>query len=94
MIELIWDEKFIKILKKWNKKHPEQIKNFETKLNLFINNPFHNSLKTHGLSGNLKGYWALSINYEQRLIFKFISDDKVLLIDIGTHDIVICLNQH
>ncbi|MCK5537595.1 MAG: type II toxin-antitoxin system mRNA interferase toxin, RelE/StbE family [Bacteroidales bacterium] len=86
MIELIWDEKFIKILKKWKKKHPKQTNNFEKRLNLFINEPFHNSLKTHRLSGNLKEYWTLSINYEQRLIFKFISDDKALLIDIGTHD--------
>ncbi|MDM8566507.1 type II toxin-antitoxin system mRNA interferase toxin, RelE/StbE family [Candidatus Halobeggiatoa sp. HSG11] len=70
MIELIWDEKFIRILRKWKKKYPKQVKNLEAKLNLFINEPFHSSLKTHGLSGNLKGYWALSINYEQRLICK------------------------
>jgi len=86
MIELIWDEKFSKILKKWKKKHPELIKIFENKLTLFVDNPFHISLKTHSLSGNLKECWAFSITYEQRLIFKFISDDKVLLIDVGTHD--------
>jgi proteic killer suppression protein len=38
------------------------------------------------LSGNFAGYWAISINYEHRLIIKFLSDTKVLLIDIGTHD--------
>ena len=53
---------------------------------LFQNNPFHPSLKTHSLGGYLKDFWAISINYEHRLIFKFMKPDEVLLIDIGTHD--------
>jgi addiction module RelE/StbE family toxin len=86
MIELIWDEPFLRILKKWRKKHPELIERFQHKISVFTNEPFHPSLRTHSLSGNLEGYWALSITYEHRLVFKFISDSKVLLIDIGTHD--------
>ncbi|MFB2974155.1 type II toxin-antitoxin system YafQ family toxin [Aerosakkonema sp. BLCC-F183] len=86
MIEIIWDEAFLRILKKWRKKHPELVERFQEKLSLFIKEPFHPSLKTHTLSGNLEGYWALSITYEHRLVFKFISDSKVLLIDLGTHD--------
>ena len=86
MIELVWDRKFIKILKKWKRKHPEIIEIMEYKLGLFVENPFHSKLKTHNLSGNLKEYWAFSISHEQRLIFKFISADAVLLINIGTHD--------
>jgi mRNA-degrading endonuclease YafQ of YafQ-DinJ toxin-antitoxin module len=49
-------------------------------------NPLNPLLKTHGLSDRLKGLWAISISYEHRLIFKFISSNKILLIDIGTHD--------
>jgi addiction module RelE/StbE family toxin len=86
MIELILEAPFLRILKKWRKKHPELIERFQQKLILFINEPFHPSLKTHNLSGNFAGYWAISINYEHRLIIKFLSDTKVLLIDIGTHD--------
>ncbi|WP_083389713.1 type II toxin-antitoxin system mRNA interferase toxin, RelE/StbE family [Trichormus sp. NMC-1] len=86
MIEIIWDEPFLRILKKWRKKHPELVERFQQKISLFINDPFHSSLKTHSLSGNLEGYWELSITYEYRLVFQFISDSKVLLIDIGTHD--------
>lgn len=59
---------------------------FEKSLSLFTENPFHPSLKTHSLTGNLKGYRAFSITYEYRLIFRFLSEDKALLIDIGTHD--------
>lgn len=86
MIELILNESFLRILKKWRKKHPELVNRFQQKLTLFTDEPFHPSLKTHSLSGNLAGYWAISINYEHRLIFKFLSDTKALLIDLGTHD--------
>jgi mRNA-degrading endonuclease YafQ of YafQ-DinJ toxin-antitoxin module len=62
------------------------IAKFENKLTLFCSEPFHSSLKTYRLSGNLKGYLAFSITYEYRLIFKFMAENKVLLVDIGTHD--------
>ncbi|HOW61737.1 MAG TPA: type II toxin-antitoxin system mRNA interferase toxin, RelE/StbE family [Candidatus Contendobacter sp.] len=86
MIEIIWDEPLIRTLKKWKRKHPELISRLEDRLSLFVENPFNPLLKTHNLSGNLKEYWALSITYEYRLVFKFLSEDKALLIDIGTHD--------
>jgi addiction module RelE/StbE family toxin len=86
MIELVLDEPFLRILKKWRKKHPEIMERFQQKLTLFSNDPFHPSLRTHSLSGNLDGYWAISITYEHRLVFKFVSDTKALLIDLGTHD--------
>ncbi len=86
MIEIISDEAFLRILKKWRKKHPELVDRFQQKLTLFSRDPFHPSLRTHSLSGNLAGYWSISINYEQRLVFQFLSDTKVLLIDLGTHE--------
>jgi len=86
MIELVWDSSFVRILKKWQKKHPDLIKVLENRLMLFTENPFDPVLRTHRLSGNLKDYWALYVTYEYRLVFKFISTNKVLLIDLGTHD--------
>ena len=38
------------------------------------------------LTGKLSGLWAFSIDYDCRVIFKFLNDHEVLLIDIGTHD--------
>ena len=86
MIELVWDEPFLRILKKWKSKHPDLASKFQDKLTLFCKEPFHPSLKCHGLSGNLQGYTAINITYEYRLVFKFVSENKVLLVDIGTHD--------
>jgi len=87
MIELIWDEKFKRLFKKWTQKHPDLNELFRNKMELFVVDPFHPSLKTHSLSGTLKGSWAI-INYEQRLIFRFMDKEKqkILLIDIGTHN--------
>jgi addiction module RelE/StbE family toxin len=86
MIEIIWDEPFLRILKKWRKKHPNLVEKFQQKVDLFIQDPFEPSLRTHALSGNLAECWSLSITYEYRLIFKFIDESRVLLIDLGTHD--------
>lgn len=87
MIELIWDEKFKRIYKKWNQRHPDLEEQFRNRMELFVTDPFHPFLKTHRLSGVLKGSWAMRISYEQRLVFKFVDRQKkkVLLIDIGTH---------
>lgn len=86
MIEIIWDDTFLKILRKWRKKHPDLIAKFEEKLNIFVQNPFETSLRTHRLSGDLKDLWGMSITYQYRLVFKFLPENKVLLIDLGTHD--------
>jgi mRNA-degrading endonuclease YafQ of YafQ-DinJ toxin-antitoxin module len=76
MIEIVWDEKFKRIYKKWSKKHPDLVNSFRVKM------------EPHSLSGILKGLWSLRISYEFRLIFRFVDNEKskVLLIAIGTHE--------
>ncbi len=54
---------------------------------IFRQNPFHQILKTHKLSGKDKGCWAFWINYSYRIKFIFLSDNEVLFLDIGTHKI-------
>lgn len=43
-------------------------------------------LRTHKLNGELKGSWAFNINNNYRIVFEFIDNNTVLLIDIGTHN--------
>ena len=87
MIEVIWDKKFKRIYKTWSDKYPESVNSFRNKMELFVNDPYHPSLRTHSLSGILKGLWSLRITYQHRLVFKFIgAEKKALLIDIGTHE--------
>jgi mRNA-degrading endonuclease YafQ of YafQ-DinJ toxin-antitoxin module len=49
--------------------------------------PFHPSLVIHKLKGKLKNYYSFSVDYDYRVIFRFIDKNKVLFINIGTHDI-------
>jgi addiction module RelE/StbE family toxin len=88
MIELIWDERFKKIYKKWVRQHPELKAQFEKKIIQFEQDPFHPALKTHSLSGVLKGLWSFRVSYEQRLVFDFADESRtrVILIDIGSHE--------
>ncbi len=88
MVELIWEERFKKIYKKWSNLHPELKVQFAKKIVQFEKDPFHPSLKTHTLSGVLKGLWSFRITYEHRLVFDFIDESRtqVVLIDIGSHE--------
>ena len=48
-------------------------------------------LKTHKLSGWLKGLWACSVEYDCRIVFALepdpdTGDDMIVLIDLGSHD--------
>ena len=88
MVEIVWDERFRKIYKKWVQQHPELKAQFARKIVQSGSDPFHPGLKTHTLSGVLKGLWSFRITYGHRLIFDFIDEGrtKVLLIDIGSHE--------
>ena len=86
MTEIIWDAGFKRGYKKRISPYPILLKKFEDALNIFLINPFDSRLKTHKLSGDLKDCWSLSVDFDVRLIFKFISSNLVMLIDIGSHE--------
>lgn len=54
---------------------------------LFQSNPYNPSLKTHKLKGELDGFLAYSVNFNYRVLFRFINDREILYYDIGRHDI-------
>jgi addiction module RelE/StbE family toxin len=67
---------------------PEEIKaRAKQREKIFKANPFDRRLNTHKLKGRFKDYWSYSINYQYRIMFRFIDDETVLYHDIGTHDI-------
>jgi addiction module RelE/StbE family toxin len=81
-----WDQGFKKIYQKKVKNNAELKKKFWKAMGLFSENPFDPRLRTHKLTGKLEGLWACSVTYDYRIIFRFLSKDEVLLIDIGGHD--------
>jgi addiction module RelE/StbE family toxin len=86
VIEAVWDQGFKRSYRKKIHKHFILRKQFQEKMSLFLEEPFSPQLRTHKLSGKLKGTLAFSINDEYRVIFEFLGKNKVLLIDFGTHD--------
>ncbi len=87
MAKLIWDASFKRSYKKRVSNNFMLKKKFWEALELFTENPFDTRLKTHRLTGKLKGLWALSVDYDCRIVFKFLKEtNEVLLIDIGSHD--------
>lgn len=54
---------------------------------IFRRDPFDPKLKTHYLTGKLKGYLAFSVDYKHRIIFEFVEKDIVWFHSVGTHDI-------
>lgn len=79
-----YSSRFFKQYKRLSK---EKQKQAEKQEKIFFKNPFDPRLKTHKLSGELQDYWSFSINYSDRIVFRFISDDEVLFHRIGSHDI-------
>lgn len=87
MIELVWDNSFKRAYKKRISKNAILKNKFWELIDVFVHNPFDERLKTHKLTGTLKGLWAFSIDYDCRVVFSFLKKKKAaLLIDIGTHD--------
>lgn len=54
---------------------------------IFRQEPFAPQLKTHKLKGKLVNFWSYSIKFSYRIVFEFVSKNKVIYHDIGTHEI-------
>jgi mRNA-degrading endonuclease YafQ of YafQ-DinJ toxin-antitoxin module len=80
MYKLIFEKSFSRKAHKLIKLSPMIDIKFSKLLPRLEVNPFDNSLKTHGLSGNLKGRYACCLTADIRIIFK-LSNDNIHLLD-------------
>lgn len=87
MIEIIYTDSYIKRARKFIKRHPELLSQYKKTLELLEINPNHPSLRLHKLKGTLSELYSVSINISYRISLDFIiEDDKIILIDVGSHD--------
>jgi len=87
--QLIYTDSYNKRAKKFLRKHPEIHNQYRKTLQLLELNPFHPSLRLHGLEGRLKGLSSVSINVSYRIVLELeIKNDEIVLINIGSHDYV------
>ncbi len=87
MAEIIYTESYNKRAKKFIKKHPDLLSQYEKTLKLLEINPQHPSLRLHELKGKGSELYSVSINISYRISIDFIIEDDIIIpIDIGSHD--------
>ena len=85
-MEVSFSSSFKRAFKKRIKGHADLEARFWQKLEQFTVDPFNPILKTHKLSGKLKEFWSFSVDYDERVLFYFMEDEKAVFVDIGNHD--------
>jgi addiction module RelE/StbE family toxin len=84
----LYDKGFEKKFEKYKKQLADaEIQRLKSKFAIFKENIFDKRLKTHKLKGELSDYYAFSISYSERIIFKVLKDEGIFFIDIGSHGI-------
>ncbi|MGA3281608.1 MAG: plasmid stabilization protein [Smithella sp.] len=87
MAEILYTDSYLKRARKFIKKHPDLISQYEKTLKILEINPFHPSLRLHKLQGRLSQLYSVSINISYRMTIIFmIEDDKIIPIDLGSHE--------
>ncbi len=85
--KIIIPDSYAKRERKFFKKHPELIKQYVKTLKLLSLDPLHPSLRLHPIKN--KRCHSISINMQYRVVLtlKLMDDGKLVLIDVGDHDI-------
>ena len=91
MKKLTWGTSFRRTFKRHTQNNPKLKDRIFQVLDMLAEDPFHSLLKTHKLSGPLKGLWACWVEYDCRIIFAFEPDpdtqeEMIVLIDLDRHD--------
>ena len=75
-------QNFIKVYKKLPAKQQQQ---FKERRDLWLVDQFHPLLHNHSLQGRYCGYRSINITGDLRAIYKFIDEDTVIWVTIGSH---------
>jgi addiction module RelE/StbE family toxin len=86
-----WTPKSLRAFKRLVRQNPQQRPAIEQTLKQLADNPFHPSLRTHKLTGDLSGVWSCSVDYKLRILFEFVEnpetkEEAILLLNLGSHD--------
>lgn len=83
MINIVFTATFLKQLKKSEKKFQDEV---VRKSKLFEDIKNHKNLKVHKLHGRLKDFYSFSIDFKQRIIFRYETSKEVYFMSIESHD--------
>jgi len=80
MLTLVYTNSFLKSARKLPKSQQNKLSQL---LEVFQENPFQPKLHTKTLTGPLTGFYSFRITRNWRVIFQFLTPDKIKLIEIG-----------
>ncbi|MBQ0798610.1 MAG: plasmid stabilization protein [Porticoccaceae bacterium] len=91
LYRLIYTDSYVRRARKFFKKHPQILGQYEKTLELLELNPHHPSLRLHSLQGQLSGLSSVpikvTVNISYRIVLELmIQDSDIILVDIGNHD--------
>jgi mRNA-degrading endonuclease YafQ of YafQ-DinJ toxin-antitoxin module len=88
---LVWSAAFVRAFKRSTKRVPALKERAEQTLRQLAEDPFHPTLHSHKLKGELSGVWACAVDYDNRILFEFAvnpetQEEEIYLLTMGTHD--------
>ena len=91
MKTLVWSVAFVRVFKRLARRQPELRTRVERTLQQLAEDPFHPTLHSHKLKGELAGAWACTVDYDNRILFEFAQnqesgEEEILLLTMGTHN--------
>lgn len=91
MRTLVWSVAFVRAFKQAVRRQPELRARVERTLKQLAEDPFHPTLHSHKLKGELADAWACTVDYDKRILFEFVQnpdlgEEEILLLTMGTHD--------
>ena len=84
MIEINYTPSFMKAYDKLDKSLKSEVLE---KIEMLKDRDKHKSIKVHKLHGKIKDKHSLYVNYKYRIIFKYLPNKEIALMDVGDHDI-------
>lgn len=84
--DLIFTESYEKIEKRFLKRHPDLLDRYHKTLALLERDPFHPSLRLHGLEGRLAGLHAVAITLQYRITLELeLHEREIILVNVGSY---------
>lgn len=80
MVRVYYADNFLKCVKKLTEKQQAKLARL---IVLLKENPYHPQLHTKSLSGEFAGIYSFRVTRDARVLFKFLSPDEIILIDVG-----------
>jgi mRNA-degrading endonuclease YafQ of YafQ-DinJ toxin-antitoxin module len=84
---LIRTDTFLRLLRKYLRKHPDRRSLVACTLEILETDPHAPSLHLHALHGKMKGLHAVRLSHGDRIVLVVVfTEREIVLLSIGTHD--------